>query len=118
MISMTAHHVPANKDWSACSSWKACIGILAIASPLSYASAMSARDAIIDEIKTAPESLVREAYDFVLFLKRRRSLELEREEPKSATANPDFLARQQALFGSRVLPDSQAVLDELRADRF
>ncbi len=30
---------------------------------------------------------------------------------------PDFLARQRALFGERVLPDSQAVLDELRADR-
>lgn len=31
---------------------------------------------------------------------------------------PDFLARQRALFGSRVLPDSQAILEELRADRF
>lgn len=37
---------------------------------------------------------------------------------RTATAKPDFLARQQALFGSRVLPDSQAILDELRADRF
>ena len=78
---------------------------------------MSARDAIIDEIKTAPESLVRETYDFILFLKQRRA-----QEPGSAkqvtTARPDFLARQQALFGSRVLPDSQVILDELRADRF
>ncbi len=79
---------------------------------------MSARDAIIDEIKTAPESLVKEAYDFILFLKRRRSLEHEGEEPKRVTTKPDFLARQQSLFGSRVLPDSQAILDELRADRF
>ncbi len=79
---------------------------------------MSVRGAITDEIKTAPESLVREAYDFVLFLKRRRPLEHEREEPKAASAKPDFLARQQALFGSRLLPDSQALLDELRADRF
>ena len=62
--------------------------------------------------------MVREAYDFVLFPKRRNSLEHELEEPKAATAKPDFLARQQAWFGSRVLPDSQAVLDELRADRF
>jgi hypothetical protein len=38
--------------------------------------------------------------------------------PPSATNMPDFLARQKALFGERVLPDSQAVLDELRADRF
>lgn len=41
-------------------------------------------------------------------------------EPKrqKSTGKPDFLARQQALFGSRVLPDSQAILDELRAYRF
>ena len=30
---------------------------------------------------------------------------------------PDFLARQKALFGGRVLADSQAVLDEVRAER-
>jgi hypothetical protein len=33
-------------------------------------------------------------------------------------AMPNFLARQAALFGERVLPDSQAVLDEMRRDRF
>ncbi len=97
---------------------ESCIGILAIPSPRTYSPAMSARDAIIDEIKAAPESLVREAYDFILFLKRRRSLEHEGEKPKTVTAKPDFLARQQSLFGSRMLPDSQAILDELRADRF
>ena len=37
--------------------------------------------------------------------------------PPSAQKTPDFLARQKALFGERVLPDSQAVLDELRAER-
>jgi len=79
---------------------------------------MSARDAIIDEIKTAPESVVREAYDFILFLKQRRTQEHQEKELQTDTAKPDFLARQQALFGSRVLPDSQEVLDELRADRF
>ncbi len=79
---------------------------------------MSDRDAIIDEIKTAPESVVREAYDFILFLKRRRALEPRTGKPQTATAKPDFLARQQAIFGSRVLPDSQGILDELRADRF
>ena len=30
---------------------------------------------------------------------------------------PNFLARQKAVFGERVLEDSQAVLDNLRADR-
>ena len=42
------------------------------------------------------------------------------EEPKrrDLAGKPDFLARQQALFGKRVLPDSHAILDELRADRF
>ena len=35
----------------------------------------------------------------------------------SPAKTPDFLARQKALFGERVLPDSQAVLDELRAER-
>jgi Protein of unknown function (DUF2281) len=79
---------------------------------------MSARDAIIDEIKTAPESLVREAYDFILFLKQRREIKTATGESQTAGATPDFLARQQALFGNRVLPDSQAILDELRADRF
>ncbi len=48
------------------------------------------------------------------------TVESVQEEPKrqNITGKPDFLARQQALFGSRVLPDSQAILDELRADRF
>ena len=76
---------------------------------------MSARDAIIDEIKTAPESLVRETYDFILFLKQRRAQEPETANPQTTTARPDFLARQQALFGSRVLPESQAILDERQA---
>ncbi|HSP43188.1 MAG TPA: hypothetical protein VLO11_09985 [Luteolibacter sp.] len=79
---------------------------------------MSAREAIIDEIKTAPESLVREAYDFILFLKRRRALESGADEARTPTEKPDFLARQQAMFGSRILNDSQTILDELRADRF
>jgi hypothetical protein len=51
---------------------------------------MSARDAIIDEIKTAPESLVREAYDFILFLKQRKDLEPGTGKPQTATARPDF----------------------------
>jgi len=35
-----------------------------------------------------------------------------------AAETPDFLARQKARFGDKVLRDSQAVLDEVRADRF
>ena len=79
---------------------------------------MSTREAIIDEIKTAPESLVRETYDVILFLKRRRAMEAGTVDPDPVTAKPDFLARQQPLFGSRVLADSQTILDELRTDRF
>ena len=47
------------------------------------------------------------------------TVESVQEEPEGqkSTGKPDFLARQQALFGSRELPDSQAILDELRADR-
>ena len=48
------------------------------------------------------------------------TVESVQEEPKRREFDdrPDFLARQKALFGSRVLPDSQAILEELRADRF
>ena len=92
--------------------------MLAIPASLPYPSIMSAREAILREINGAPESLVREAYDFILFLKRRRSPEPQHDEAKTTAAKPDFLARQQALFGSRVLPDSQVILDELRSERF
>ena len=54
---------------------------------------MSAREAIVAEIKTAPESLVREAYDFILFLKQRREIEPATGESQAATTKPDFLAR-------------------------
>ena len=41
------------------------------------------------------------------------------ENAASAPAKtPDFLARQKAIFGERILPDSRAVLDELRMERF
>ena len=79
---------------------------------------MSTREAIIDEINTAPESLVRETYDFILFLKRQRVLETGISELNKVTAKPDYMARQRALFGERTLPDSEAILDELRKDRF
>jgi hypothetical protein len=40
------------------------------------------------------------------------------ETPPQASYTPDFLARQKEVFGDRILPDSQAILDEMRADRF
>ena len=36
----------------------------------------------------------------------------------AAAKTPDFLARQKAIFGGRILRDSQAELDELRMERF
>ena len=69
---------------------------------------MSVREAIITELELAPESLVKEAYDFILFLKSRRGLEHNAAGAQIASPErPDFLARQKALFGDRVLPDSQ-----------
>jgi len=73
---------------------------------------------MMTEIQLAPESLVQEAYDFILFLKSRRIPAQESTAPQPPRTKPDFLARQKALFGSRVLPDSQVILDELRAERF
>lgn len=79
---------------------------------------MSTREAIIDKTKNAPESLMRETYDFILFLKRQRELEAGNAELGKLTTKPDFLARQRALFGERTLPGSETILDELRKDRF
>jgi|UniRef100_UPI003783CE77 hypothetical protein len=78
---------------------------------------MSARDAIINEIKLAPESLVRETYDFIQSRKSQRGQE-QAAVATAPQAKPDFLARQKILFGDRVVADSQVVLDELRAERF
>jgi len=72
---------------------------------------------MIQEIKLAPESLVRETYDFMLFLKSRRAEERGASPAKSLSLKPDFLARQKARFGSRVVADSQMILDELREER-
>ena len=72
---------------------------------------------MINEIKLAPESLVREAHDFFLFLKDRRAQEVSSTSAQTPSAKPDFLARQKVLFGSRMVADSQDILDELRAER-
>ena len=58
--------------------------------------------------------MLRETYDFILFLKQRRRQEPEAAKPQTTTVNA-FLARQQELFGSRVLADSQVILDAIIA---
>ena len=73
---------------------------------------------MMTEIKLAPDSLVQEAYEFILFLKHRRRQSQIGSDGKGQTERPDFLARQKALFGNRVIEDSQVILDELRAERF
>jgi len=76
---------------------------------------MNSREAVIEEIRTAPEPVVEEVLDFVRFLKSKPTL----KQPATITprALPDFRARQKAIFGDRILPDSRDILDELRADR-
>ena len=75
---------------------------------------MNSREAVIEEIRTAPEPVVEEVLDFVRFLKSKPGVAQPTSAPRVI---PDFRARQKAIFGDRVLPDSQAILDELRADR-
>lgn len=58
------------------------------------------------------------------FREIRRWMDAQTPSPKSGTTPPqasktlDFLARQKAIFGDRIVPDSQPIFDELRADRF
>ena len=79
---------------------------------------MSAREAVIEEIKDAPEPIVQEVYDFVRFLKSKAAAPISTiPSPGAARVLPDFEARKREIFGDRVLPDSQAILDEMRADR-
>jgi hypothetical protein len=76
---------------------------------------VNSREAIIEEIRTAPEPVVEEVLDFVRFLKSKPAV--ERPTFASPRVMPDFAARKRAIFGDRILPDSQEILDELRADR-
>jgi hypothetical protein len=77
---------------------------------------MDSREAVIEELRTAPEPLVEQVLDFVRFLKSKAGAGGTSQAP--ARMIPDFRARQKELFGDRVLPDSQSILDDLRADRF
>ena len=76
---------------------------------------MSTREAVIEEIKDAPEPIVQEVYDFVRFLKSKAAN--VRQASPGERKLPDFQARKKAIFGDRVLPNSQPILDETRADR-
>ncbi len=82
---------------------------------------MNAAQALKLEIERTPEPLLQEVYDFLVFLKTRPN---GLDRPVAAmgsdainVTSPDFLARQKAIFGGRTVPDSQAILDDLRADR-
>ena len=82
---------------------------------------MNAAQALKLEIERTPEPLLQEVYDFLVFLKTRPN---GLDRPVAAmsgdaisVASPDFLARQKRIFGGRTVPDSQAILDDLRADR-
>lgn len=80
---------------------------------------MNAREALIEEIRTAPQPVVEEVLDFLRFLKSRPVAEqpAPARAPASPRLMPDFQARKKAIFGGRILPDSREILDELRADR-
>ena len=67
------------------------------------------------EIESALETLPTEQW---LEIRRWMDDRLSARRVTTVKPMPDFLARQRALFGGRVLPDSQGVLDEVRADRF
>jgi hypothetical protein len=83
---------------------------------------MNTVQALKREIDDTPETILRETYDFLVFLKgRARSAEkpsLVLTTPATRGNWPDFLVRQKAVFGARTVPDSQPILDEQRADRY
>jgi hypothetical protein len=70
----------------------------------------------VAEIEQAIEKLTPEQW-----IEIRRWMDRRTPVPVSAVTPmrplPNFLARQEAMFGERVLEDSQTVLDNLRADR-
>lgn len=76
---------------------------------------MNTLEALKAEIETAPEPVLKQAYDFVVFLKTRTPSQQTTASPRQW---PDFAARLQAQYGDRVLPDSQHIIDAMREDRF
>jgi hypothetical protein len=78
---------------------------------------MSTRDKLIVEIQRAPEAVIQESYNYLMSLVTRNRLPSQADKP-SRIPLPDFQARKRALFGDRVIADSQPIFDDLRADRF
>jgi hypothetical protein len=68
------------------------------------------------EIERALETLPPEQWEEIRHWMDNHARKVSPTRP--AGALPDFLARQQARFGDRILQDSQAALDDLRVDRF
>ncbi|MBC8325462.1 MAG: hypothetical protein H8E27_07535 [Verrucomicrobia subdivision 3 bacterium] len=63
------------------------------------------------ELEAAPDSVVEQVHGFL------RAIHDDSSASRQPREMPDFLARQKAVFGGRVLADSQATLDDLRAER-
>ncbi len=79
---------------------------------------MSVAENLISEIERAPEELVQETYEFQE-LQRKNAAKTESEANIQSTITPpDFEGRLKAIYGDRVVPSSQSILDEMREDRF
>ena len=74
----------------------------------------------LTEIEQAIEQLPPEEWMEIRRWMNQRAVPVKNGEGKLplTAAMPDFLARQKERFRNRVLGDSQAVLDEIRSDRF
>ena len=70
----------------------------------------------VAEIERAIEKLTPEQWMEIRHWMDRRAPRLA-SPVSSGRPLPDFLARQKAVFGERVVEDSQTVLDDLRSDR-
>lgn len=79
---------------------------------------MSTRPEIIAELEEAPNDIIEEVYHFLRSLKTKAAALESGSRSDNDRIRPDFLGRQNVLFGERALQDSQEVLDEIRADRF
>ena len=81
---------------------------------------MTVSEALRLEIENTPEPILRETYDFLLFLKQR---EAGREAPSTVPPEtkpmvwPDFMAQLKEIYGDRILPDSQEIMDYIREER-
>ena len=76
---------------------------------------MTTLEALKAEIETAPEPVLKRTYDFLVAVR----MEASPPHPSAPPAQwPDFAARLRNIYGDRVTPDSQDIMDALREDRF